>query len=230
MKISKQTIDILQNFSKINPSIVVEPGSELETMSPDKSILAWSSIDEIFPQHFEIYDVKEFLRVLTSPAFVSITEDIRDAEIEFGEEYLTLVNGDFSSKYFYAAEGIVVKPKKVGMPEPEIRFSLDKNKLNSVFSMASILEKDDLSITSDGETISVVVLDKKNNTSNDFRVVVGAGNGDTYTIYLKTENIKVLMGSYDVDISSKGISHFSNQEIDLEYWITTEPDSELLTV
>ena len=219
MKITKQTIDILQNFSNINPSILVEPGSELETMEKGKSIVARSRVSETFTQQFAIYDVKNFLRVITAPS-------LRGAEIEFGEEYLTLLNGKASSKYFYASESVVVKPENVSMPEPEINFSLDKTELDSVFSMADILKKPDLSITSTGETISVVVLDKKDPTSNDFRQVVGAGNGDTYTIYLKTEYIKVLMGSYNVAISSKGISHFSNQEIDLEYWIATETDSE----
>jgi hypothetical protein len=42
----------------------------------------------------------------------------------------------------------------------------------------------------------------------------------------KTENItKVLAGGYDVKISSKGISHFTNKKIPLQYWITTEAGS-----
>ena len=59
-----------------------------------------------------------------------------------------------------------------------------------------------------------------------YELNVGDGNGEEYKMYFKTENIKVLKGSYDVAISSKGIGHFSNQDIDLEYWIALEPDSE----
>ena len=220
MKITKQTIGILQNFSNINKSILVEPGSELKTMSKrERNIVARSGVSEEFTQQFGIYDVKEFLRVLTSPA-------LRGGEIEFGEEYLTLKNGDCESKYVYASEAVLDKPEDVGMSDPEIEFSLDKDKLDFVFGMADILGKPDLAITSDGKTISVVVLNKKDPESSDFSMVVGEGNGDTYTMYLKTENIKVLAGSYDVNITSKGISHFAHQEIDLEYWIATEPDSE----
>jgi hypothetical protein len=41
----------------------------------------------------------------------------------------------------------------------------------------------------------------------------------------KTENLKMISGTYDVKISSKGISHFKNKNKELEYWITTEAGS-----
>ena len=55
---------------------------------------------------------------------------------------------------------------------------------------------------------------------------VGEGNGDEYRMYFKVENLKVLKGTYDVSISSRGISHWVNNDIPLEYWIALEPDSE----
>jgi hypothetical protein len=41
----------------------------------------------------------------------------------------------------------------------------------------------------------------------------------------KMENLKILDGNYDVQVSSKGISHFNNADVDLEYFIALEPDS-----
>ena len=54
---------------------------------------------------------------------------------------------------------------------------------------------------------------------------VGDGNGTSYEMYFKMENLKLLKGDYTVDISSKNISHFSHKDLDLEYWIALEPDS-----
>ena len=219
MKITRQTIDILKNFSTINSSILVKPGSELETISTMKNILAKSTVSENWNQQFAIYDLVEFLGTITA-------ESLENAELEFGEEWVTMLNGKSSAKYFYADESTIVAPTKtLEMPETEISFELSKSDLNSTLSMSGILSKPDLAITSDGKSISVVVMDKRDITSNDFRLDVGEGNGDEYTMYFKTENIKVLKGSYDVAVSSKGISHFSNQDIDLEYWIALEPDS-----
>ena len=51
------------------------------------------------------------------------------------------------------------------------------------------------------------------------------GNGSTFTMNFKIENLKVLDGNYADAVSSKGISHFKNKDIDLEYFIALEPDS-----
>ena len=41
----------------------------------------------------------------------------------------------------------------------------------------------------------------------------------------KIENMKLLSGSYQVGISSKGIAHFAHEHSKLEYWIATEQNS-----
>ena len=77
----------------------------------------------------------------------------------------------------------------------------------------------DLVLSSDGNTIKLEVTDKKNPTSNTFSRIVGEGNGSTFTMNFKIENLKVLDGNYNVSVSSKGISHFVNSDIELEYFI-----------
>ena len=37
--------------------------------------------------------------------------------------------------------------------------------------------------------------------------------------------MKLLDGTYDVEISSKNISHYKNKSFDIEYWIALEPES-----
>ena len=74
------------------------------------------------------------------------------------------------------------------------------------------------------QRLSSKVTDKKNATSNTFSRTVGEGNGSTFTMNFKIENLKVLDGNYTVAVSSKGISNFKNKDIDLEYFIALEPD------
>lgn len=40
MKLSARTINILKNFSTINPSIVLKPGNTVTTISTNKTIMA----------------------------------------------------------------------------------------------------------------------------------------------------------------------------------------------
>jgi hypothetical protein len=44
--ISKDTLNILKNFSGINSNLYVKPGSKLTTMSPTKNIMAEVEVEE----------------------------------------------------------------------------------------------------------------------------------------------------------------------------------------
>ena len=77
----------------------------------------------------------------------------------------------------------------------------------------------------DGTTVEVTVKDKKNATSNVYSRTVAQGNGSTFEMFLRMDNIKVLGGDYTVFVSSKGIAHFTNRDLAVEYFIALEPDS-----
>ena len=61
MKLSEQTIEILSNFSGINPNMVFKEGNTLSTISEAKNILASATIEERIPREFGLYDLGEFL-------------------------------------------------------------------------------------------------------------------------------------------------------------------------
>ena len=61
MKLSEKTINLLENFSSINQSILVKKGSKLRTISVMKNILAEADVDENFERDFGIYDLPQFL-------------------------------------------------------------------------------------------------------------------------------------------------------------------------
>ena len=217
MKISNDTRNILKNFSTINSGIRVKTGNKVETISNMKNILAVATVDESFPQDFSIYNLPEFL---------GATSLLDDPEFTFGDASLTVADDNSSLAYFYASEGMVTAPDKmITMPEAEINIEISSTLLSELQKAASVLGVNDLVLSSDGNTIKLEVTDKKNPTSNTFSRIVGEGNGSTFTMNFKIENLKVLDGNYRVAVSSKGISHFVNTDIDLEYFIALEPDS-----
>ena len=217
MKISNDTRNVLKNFSTINSGIRVKSGNKLETISNMKNILAVATVDESFPQDFSIYNLPEFL---------GATSLLSDPEFEFGDTSLTVADDNSSLAYFYASEGMVTAPDKmITMPDAEIVINLSSSLLSELQKAASVLGVNDMVLSSDGTVIRLEVTDKKNPTSNTFSRIVGEGNGVSYTMNFKIENLKVLDGNYEVSVSSKGISHFNNTDIDLEYFIALEPDS-----
>jgi hypothetical protein len=52
-----------------------------------------------------------------------------------------------------------------------------------------------LSVVGEAGAVKLVVCDKKNDTSNDFSIVVGETTDDVFTFNFKVENIKIIPGS-----------------------------------
>ena len=220
MKLNQTTQDILKNFSEINTNILIKPGSELNTISTMKNILAKATITESFDSEFGIYDLNEFLSVVSS---------LDKPELTLQEKHLTIsAEGSRSKvKYFYSDPSVIVSPtKEVNMPESDVTFSLSESNLAQLRKMAAILSWPDLALigTKDGDVI-LKVCDKNNDTSNKFEIVVGENATANYTFYFKVENLKMISGDYDVAVSSKSIAHFTNTKLPIEYWIALEPDS-----
>ena len=151
---------------------------------------------------------------------------MENPDFNFNEQSLSIADSDTSLTYFYASQGMVMSPEKmITMPDSEVSIDLSSSLLNELQKAASVLGVNDLVLSSDGTKIEFQVTDKKNATSNTFSRTVGEGNGATFTMNFKIENLKVLDGNYTVAVSSKGISHFKNKDVDLEYFIALEPDS-----
>ena len=220
MKLNQTTQDILKNFSEINTNILIKPGSELNTISTMKNILAKATINENFDKEFGVYDLNEFLSVVSS---------LDKPELTLQEKHLTIsAEGSRSKvKYFYSDPSVIVSPTKdVNMPESDVTFSLSESNLAQLRKMAAILSSPDLALVgTKGGDVVLKVCDKKNDTSNKFDIVVGENATANYTFYFKVENLKMISGDYDVAVSSRSIAHFTNTKLPIQYWIALEPDS-----
>ena len=217
MNISNETLDILRNFSSINSGITVKAGNELVTVSAMKNIFAKAVVDESFEKDHSIYDLSEYLGA------VSLFDR---PNFDFNAEKVTVSEGDNRVTYYYADPQMVISPtKEITMPEPEVSFDLDKDVLDSLLKASSVLSLPDMVLSSDGQSVVLTVKDKKNSTSNVFSKTVAQGNGSTFEMFLRMENMKMIPGDYTVFVSSKGIAHFTNRNVAVEYFIALEPDS-----
>ena len=220
MKISNKTLDVLKNFSEINQSILIKKGNTLKTVSTLKNILAHAEVEETFPQDFAIYQLNEFIGVLTT---------MNNPDLTFHDKYVMLSQENGAcTKYFYAEPSVVVAPEKdINMPSRDIMFLLVEKQYNDLLKMSSILQLNDILVKgcSKSKKIFLAVTNKKNDTSNDYSIEVGDAVNESFKMYFKTENLKMVAGDYEVSISQQGISYFKNKNSSLEYWISLEPDS-----
>ena len=218
MNLCDNTLGILKNFAGINNSILVKEGNQLRTISVAKNILAEAEIDEDFPRQFGIYDLNQFLNGLSLH---------QDPDLDFSEEsYLTIREGKRRVKYFFADPQVIVAPpeKEITLPSQDVCFQLDSTALDKLLKAAAVYQLPDLSAVGEAGVVKLVVRDKKNDTSNEFAVVVGETD-KKFTFNFKVENIKIIPGAYNVVVSSKLLSKFTNTNFNLKYYIALEPDS-----
>ena len=221
MKLSEHTTSVLKNFASINQNLVIKEGKTISTMSAMKNIVAKAEVDEDFPREIAIYDLNEFLAALS--LFTNPVLDFSENHVMITEEGKT---GN-SLKYFYSDPSVVTTPSStITMPETEVKFSLDSGDLSKVQRAASVIGSPDLVLEKNGTGSYLTVKDKKNDTANNYSLDVDAEGSGEYNFFFKVENLKLLPTNYDVNVSSKNISHFKSQAGNaVEYWIALEPES-----
>ena len=218
MKLSESTINLLKNFSSINQSILFKEGNKLRSISVMKNILAEATIAEEFPKDFGIYDLNQFLNGLSLH---------NSPELDFeNNQFVVIKEGKMRSKYFFADASVIVSPpeKEITLPTEDVCFQLTSQQLEKLKKAASVYQLPDISAIGEKGVVKLVARDKKNDTSNDFSIVVGETE-EEFVFNFKEENLKIVPGTYDVIVSSKLLSKFTNQNLDVTYYIALEPDS-----
>ena len=216
MKLSNETVSVLKNFSTINQNLVIKGGHKIATMSAMKNIVAKAEVLEEFPQEFAIYDLNEFLSAISL---------FSKPELEFENDFVMITEEGTSKslKYWYSDPSVVTTPTKdITMPECEVKFNLPSDTLSTIQKAAAVIGAPDMAL----ESGSLKVTDKKNATANNYALDLGVDSqSDNYKFWFKVENLKLMQGSYDVQVSSKNISHFKNSAGNVEYFIALEPES-----
>ena len=226
MKLSNGTVTVLKNFSTINQNLVIKAGNKISTMSAMKNIISKATVEETFPREFAIYDLNEFLSALSL---------FEKPDLDFREDFVVMIEEGSSRKalkYWYSDPSVVTTPQKeVTMPECEITFTLESELLSDVQKAAAVIGAPDMVLEGmDLGTAVIKVTDKKNTTANDYAVQVDVNSEDPdknvpYKFWYKVENLKLLPGTYDVEVSSAKISFLKNTNVDISYFIALEPES-----
>lgn len=221
MKFSQNTIDILKNLSTVNTGLVFPIGHELSSMSGMKSILASVEIMEEIPQRFAIYDLNEFLGVLTM---------FDSPDIDLQDKYMTISSGKNKIKYFYSNESNIAQPNKTinelmeslksneKFSKPDMAFSITKAELDQLNKAAGIMKLTNIGISKTG--IRAFIPDVP--SSNDFLLDIDVEASNDGEVEIKIEHMKFFPGDYDVKCYTAGLTHWINKNTSHQYVITME--------
>ncbi len=215
MKIATNTINVLKNFAKINPSIVIQEGNVLKTMSPSKTIMAKAKVETDFGQRFAIYNLDRF---------ISTVSLFNDPDFTFTSRSVEISSENRKTSYVYADESNITKApdREIALPSVDVSFTFTNEVLKDIEKACGVLSLPEIAVIGDGSTITINAVDSKLTAGDTYSVVIGQTD-KVFKAIFKIENIKIIPGDYEVTISSKGISHFSGK--DAEYWIAVEQNS-----
>jgi len=218
MKLSKQTLDILRNFSAINANILIKKGSKLSTLAVAKNIMAEVTVTEKFDKEVGIFNLPELLGII---------QMMGDPEIKLEDKFMTLSEGKSKLRYVYADNSILTYPTKdIKMPSEDITFNIDAAQLMQIQKAAAALGVQDVAVVGDGKSLVIQVTDKKNGDGNQYTIDLNTDTDKVFTVYFKIENFKHIPDDYEVTISTKNISKFVGSTVGATYYVAVEQDSE----
>lgn len=222
MKISNDTIAILKNFATINQGILFKPGNKIRTISNHKDILVDATVEETFPVEIGIYDLNNFLSIL------SLYKDGLNLEFDGNNIFISGKSGRSKISYRGCPSNLVTSPSQgnLEISNPEIIFELKQEDFEWILQTASVLSSPQVGVHSDGKKISLVSFDPSDDGAHVNSLEIADGNGDVYKMNFKTVNMKMIPDSYTVSITSKGFASFKSKSKPIQYWVTTDKGGE----
>lgn len=214
MKFDSQLVRILKNFSTINKSILFRPGTEVSTLEPNKVILGRAKITQEIPKQFAIYDLPQFLGVLSL---------FNDPDVEFGEQSLTLKEGKDSVSYKYAAEDTITYPTKdLTIISEDVLFDITADEISKLLKAASILGAKLIAIRGKDGKLTIGCEGDGDKGKDGFKIALG-DTDKTFEVYLKLENIRTIPADYKVMVTAANPIKFIRLSNDtLTYFVAIE--------
>lgn len=213
MKLSDRTLQLLKNYSVINPSIILFEGSELKTQSAQKNVFVKAKIAESFPVDVPLFDLSRFLSTLSL---------FSDPDLVFESKSVSIKDEKREVRYLYAAplmlKGIPNKEKSLylkDLKDPFASLKVSQTDLSAVLKALAVLQIEDLVFEGDGQKVFMKATNIKNPTSDSFQVEIGESSMKFQTVF-KQETFKLIAGDYIINVF-KNVGHFQTGEV--EYFI-----------
>lgn len=215
MKLSKETLTILTSFSLINQSILIKEGNVLKTISPQKTVMAIATVSDKFPVQAGIYSLSKFLSVYSLYS---------EPNLEFSDKYVSITEGKSKAKYFYADPSMIISPpdKEIKIPSSDVTVTVTAENLSKVLKASAAFSLPEIAFVGDEGKCFIKAIDSSNPSADSYGIELGETD-DTFSLIIKTENLKILPLDYTVELSSKGISKFQSDAV--TYFIAVESKS-----
>lgn len=222
IKLSQETLKILNSFKTINSNLRVPGGNVLKTLTPSGSIISIAKIKETLPE-FNMEDLVQFMNILSLFG--------EEPEIEIFDTYLTVQDGFRSTKIKHGAindlnpifKTLDRFDKIFDYDEYDVNFFLPYKDYSTVLKAASFVKSDKIFLETEKGKLFLLTatMNSKKELQNDFRVEIELEKplAVEFRISLEIANLLIINGDYNVYISEKGFTKFSHNDVNITYFI-----------
>lgn len=222
MKLSEYTKKLLKNIAEINGSLVINPsnstseGTVIKSINKEKSMQLIAVVPEKFENFVCLYDLNSFLAVQSA---------MGDDEVNFGEKFVTVEDKNSKVTMGYADPMLVIhEEREMKFPEGSnnVVFELSEEQLGKLLKFADILGLPHLRLFKKDGALVFQATHMENTTSNTYNVTINENwDQDFPEVFFVRELIKIIPGSYRVEVSSR-MAKFTNQVGHMVYNIGTK--------
>lgn len=200
----EKIVKILQNFSTINPSLLITP-TELGVISNSKSVIAKYPFQTPFDfEPFGLYNAKDFLGILNA---------MSKPTVEVQEKFVSIVGQNSDRvKYFTTASELVPKVPNMDISHPDftviMKFNLSSDRLAVIKKMSAILKSKFIFFETDNKRIRITLGDELESSGNNYEVEISDDikvNILESVLKIPTCDFNVLDGEYEITIVSKTV-------------------------
>ena len=219
MEISKNTFEIMKNFTAINNSLWVNEAKILKTLSIAENIIGIYDSEEEFPS-FQLYNSVPFM------SYVSLF-DLPKVEFEFGDNAVVIKTAGSRATIVYDDPDLI--PKIGDLKDSSVykkfsdfaaTFELKSDKINQIQKTANIFGLPDMTIKmSDGKGL-ITITDDENPDSNNLKAGI-KGEGDC-EVSMMVKNLQIVNGDYTVSVADGKLTKFQHQKHPLFYIVAAK--------
>lgn len=223
---SEMELKVLKNFASINNNMLVKSNRFEIVNAPKKSIVGLYNLSEAKDHDpFAIYNLSEFITVIEKSG--------ANAQLEVKDKYVEIVNVELGTKVKYAKAPLEFVPEvkdptdKFVLENHELEFTLSSEKLNTIFSISSLLKAQKLFMetTEAGDIRLICSGETMEEFSNPLYIPISKSEykkselDKDMLLYIRIPELMVIAGEYDVEVCKKGITHWKNKNNGIEYFI-----------
>ena len=216
VELSKATIDTMKKLSILNMTLKIMPDTNVLKSKTQNGVMNCTApIDEIFPCEFNIYDLREFISVLSL---------IEEPVLDFSKKSsVTIHSKDKKQKIRYIeADPAFIDSypnKESSLSSVDFFVDVEEQSFKSILTAANTMKLEYVGFVGDGETISLVAFSMREGDeqeTNEYSVNLGESNTDEqFTMFFKLANcpISVLAneGRLSFEVSSRKVAKVTSQ-------------------